>query len=119
MTFEDHLNLQVSERHGDGVTIFCPIRPEFMNSMGALHGGITAAIADEAGWKALQDMFGKPVDCVTTELKVNYLSPIIGDKAFVRVYIVRVGKTLCVTRMDLFDERNNLTGIAVATYMLV
>jgi uncharacterized protein (TIGR00369 family) len=81
MPFENHLKLSVAERHADGVTVHFPLSPEFLNSQGVLHGGITATIADEAAWHAIENHFGKPTNCTTTELKVNYLRPIVGEKA--------------------------------------
>lgn len=119
MPFENHLKLQVAERHHDGVTVHFPISPEFLNSQGILHGGITATIADEAAWHAIENHFGKPTNCTTTELKVNYLRPIFSEKAVARAYLLRAGKTLCVSRIDIFDELNNLAAIAIVTYMLL
>ena len=119
MPFENHLKLHVAERHADGVTIHFAVTPEFLNSQGVLHGGITACIADEAAWFAVEHHFGKPTLCTTTELKVNYLRPIFGEKAIARVYVARAGKTLCVLRIDIFDDKNNLAAIAIVTYMLL
>jgi acyl-coenzyme A thioesterase PaaI-like protein len=30
---------------------------------------------------------------------------------------VRAGKTLCVSRIDIFDDANNLAAIAIVTYI--
>jgi acyl-CoA thioesterase len=119
MPFENHLKLSVAERHADGVTVHFPLSPEFLNSHGVLHGGITATIADEAAWHAIENHFGKPTNCTTTELKVNYLRPILGEKAVARAYLVRAGKTLCVSRIDIMDDSNQLAAIAIVTYMLL
>lgn len=119
MPFENHLKLHVAERHADGVTVYFPLSPEFLNSQGVLHGGITATIADEAAWHAIESHFGKPTNCTTTELKVNYLRPVFGEKAIARAYLVRAGKTLCVSRVDIFDDMSNLAAIAIVTYMLL
>jgi acyl-CoA thioesterase len=119
LPFEHHLKLTVADRHADGVTIHFPISPDFLNSQGVLHGGITATIADEAAWHAIEHHFGKPANCTTTELKVNYLRPIMGKIVIARAYLVRAGKTLCVSRIDIFDDTNNLAAIAIVTYMLL
>jgi uncharacterized protein (TIGR00369 family) len=119
MPFENQLKLSVAERHADGVTVHFPVTPEFLNAWGVLHGGITATIADEAAWLAIEHHFGKPTNCTTTELKVNYLRPIMGDKAVARAYLVRAGKTLCVSRIDIFDDTGHLAAIAIVTYILL
>jgi acyl-coenzyme A thioesterase PaaI-like protein len=33
--------------------------------------------------------------------------------------MVRAGKTLCVMRVDIFDDKKNLAAIAIVTYMLL
>lgn len=119
MPFEHHLKLTVAERHPDGVTIHFPLAPEFINSQGVLHGGITATIADEAAWHAIEHHFESQRNCTTTELKVNYLRPITGEKVIARAYLVRAGKTLCVSRIDIFDDAQHLAAIAIVTYMLL
>ena len=114
------LNLQVVEKHTDGVTIEFDLAPAYLNSQGVLHGGITASLADEAAWHAMESYLGYGTrSSTTTELKVNYLRPIAGKKVVMRAYLVRAGKTLCVSRIDIFDEQKNLAAIAIVTYMLL
>jgi acyl-CoA thioesterase len=120
LPFEQHLKLRVARKHSDGVTVHLTLEPEFLNASGNLHGGITAAIADEAAWHALENRSGYGTKrSTTTELKVNYLRPIVGKKVIARAYLVRAGRTLCVSRVDIFDEKKNLSAIAIVTYMLL
>jgi uncharacterized protein (TIGR00369 family) len=120
MPFENTLNARVARKHADGVTLHFALTPEYLNNSGVLHGGITASMADEAAWHAIESRFGYGVrNSTTTELKVNYLRPIVGKKAIARAYMVRAGKTLCVMRVDIFDEKKNLAAIAIVTYMLL
>ncbi|MBX9602559.1 MAG: PaaI family thioesterase [Bryobacteraceae bacterium] len=118
--FEDSLGLEVTEKHEDGVTIEVPIRPDLLNGQGVMHGGVIASIADEAAWQALEHHYGRgKYQSTTTELKVNYLRPLSGEKVIARAVVVRAGKTLCVSRVDLFDTEGRLGGLAVVTYMLL
>jgi acyl-CoA thioesterase len=120
MSFENNLKLRVSEKHDDGVTVEFDLLPHYLNSQGALHGGVTASIADEAAWHAIENKFGYGArKSTTTELKVNYLRPISGDRVTARAYLVRAGKTLCVSRVDIFDGQNALAAIGIVTYMLL
>jgi uncharacterized protein (TIGR00369 family) len=120
MSFEATLNLQVIETHPDGVTVEFALLPEYLNGQGNLHGGVIASIADEAAWQAIESHFGSGVrKSTTTELKVNYLRPIVGSKVFSRAYLVRAGKTLCVSRVDIFDEQQKISAIGIVTYMLL
>ncbi len=120
MSFENTLNARVARKHADGVTLHFPLSSEHLNTSGVLHGGVTASMADEAAWHAIETHFGYGVrKSTTTELKVNYLRPVVGKKAVARAYMVRAGKTLCVLRVDIFDEKKNLAAIATVTYMLL
>ena len=120
MAFEHQLNLRVVEKHQDGVTIHFDLLPHYLNSNGVLHGGVTASLADEAAWHAIENHHGYGVrQSTTTELKVNYLRPIAGNKVSARAYLVGAGKKLCVSRVDIFDEREKLAAIGIVTYMLL
>ena len=33
--------------------------------------------------------------------------------------MLRIGKTLCTARVDVFDDRDNLAAVALVTYMLL
>ncbi len=120
MAFENQLNLKLARKHEDGVTVHFELLPQYLNSSGNLHGGITASLADEAAWHAVENRFGYGAKkSTTTELKVNYLRPIVGKRVIARAHLVRAGKTLCVSRVDIFDEKKNLSAIAIVTYMLL
>jgi uncharacterized protein (TIGR00369 family) len=120
MAFEHQLNLRVVEKHEDGVTIDFDLLPQYLNSTGVLHGGVTASLADEAAWHAIENRFGYGArQSTTTELKVNYLRPIAGNKVSARAYLVRAGQRLCGSRVDIFDEQKNLVAIGIVSYMLL
>jgi uncharacterized protein (TIGR00369 family) len=120
MAFEHQLNLRVAEKHEDGVTVHFDLLPQYLNSNGVLHGGVTASLADEAAWHAIESRFGYGTrSSTTTELKVNYLRPIGGTLVSARAYLLRAGKTLCVSRVDIFDEASNLAAVGIVTYMLL
>jgi len=119
MAFEHSLAIRVVRKHKDGVTIQCPLRDEFLNSTGVLHGGVIASVADEAAWHAMLHAYKGERPATTTELKINYLRPIAGGKILARAYVLRAGKTLCVSRVDVFDTQKRLSAVGVVTYMLL
>ena len=118
-SFETLLKIRVVKRHDDGVTVSMPLRPEFMNNSGVMHGGVIATLADEAVGFSVDIHFKRKQRITTTELKVNYLLPVAGRRLSARCHLVRVGKHLCVGRVDLMDDRKKLVAIATATYMLL
>lgn len=119
MAFEHDLQLRVARKHRDGVSVRLKVRPDLLNSNGVMHGGVIAAIADEAAWHAIQNHFQRERACTTSELTINYLRPILGAVATGRAFLMRVGKNLCVTRVDIFDERKRLAATSLVSYMLL
>ena len=119
MAFEDDIRVEVVRKHRDGVTVACKLIDKLMNSAGVLHGGAIATIADEAAWHAMVHAYKSKRPMTTTELKINYLRPVAGKKMTARAYMLRAGKTLGVTRVDLFDAERRLAAVSLVTYMLL
>ena len=117
--FNDLLGIELVQTHRDGVTIQCRLRPDLMNGAGMLHGGVTASVADAAVGIALYHRFHGTRRFTTVELKVNYFKPVAEGVLFARSHLVRIGSTIVVGRVDMFDEDKRPVGLAVATYMFV
>lgn len=119
MAFETGLSVTITRKHKDGATCSTPVHDELLNSNGVLHGGVIASIADEVAWWAIQTVAGGERKMTTTELKVNYLRPIVGKKVISRGYVLKLGRMLAVTRIDIFDEKKRLAAHATVTYALL
>jgi acyl-coenzyme A thioesterase PaaI-like protein len=52
-------------------------------------------------------------------MKLNYLRPVVGGKITARSTLLRMGSTLCVGRVDLFNDAKELVAAALVTYMLL
>ena len=118
MRFNQLVGIRLVRIHKDGVTINCPVRPELMNANGVLHGGVTATLADAAVGIAIATRVGRPA-ATTVEMKLNYLKPVAGGKIVARSYILRMGSTLCIGRVDMFNDARDLVASALVTYMLL
>ena len=116
MSFEDSLGITVTRKHKDGVTCTGPVRPDLLNNNGVLHGGIIASIADEVAWNAILSHTDVRKSMTTAELKVNYLRPIGGTKVVARGFVLKLGRMLAVTRVDIFDAERRLAAHATVTY---
>ncbi|MEZ5354988.1 MAG: PaaI family thioesterase [Bryobacteraceae bacterium] len=116
--FNNLLGIRLKRRHADGVTIECPIRPDSANLAGTLHGGITATLADVAGGFAALAHYGdRPL--TTVELKLNYFLPVTGSRVTARSHVLRAGRTLCVSQVEIRNEQRKLAAVAIVTYMLL
>jgi acyl-CoA thioesterase len=86
---------------------------------GVLHGGVTATLADAAVGIAITQRVGRTAAATTVEMKLNYLRPVSGRKITARAHLLRMGSTLCIGRVDMFDDANELVSTALVTYMLL
>jgi uncharacterized protein (TIGR00369 family) len=118
MSFNQLVGIRLVRIHPDGVTIDCKLRPELMNAHGVLHGGVTATMADAAVGIAITTRLGRPA-ATTVEMKLNYMRPVTGGKITARAYLLRMGSTLCIGRVDLFNDTKELVAVALVTYMLI
>jgi uncharacterized protein (TIGR00369 family) len=119
MPFNKLLGVRVVRRHKDGVTIACAMRDDLKNTAGVMHGGVAASMADAAVGIALASHFGGRVACTTTDLKINYLRPVAAGKMTARSRLIRIGRQLCVGRVDLSDGEGKLAAVAIVTYILL
>ncbi len=105
--------------HKDGVTIEIKVRPDMMNGSGVLHGGVTATMADAAAGIATNRELGGTRAITTVEMKINYFRPVVKGVVRARSYLVRVGSTLVISRVDLTDSEKKLIGTALVTYIIL
>jgi len=85
--------------------------------MKAVHGGITATLADSVMGSVASRSTGYKV--VTTEMNVHYLTPGTGDRLIATASVLRRGKTLCVCECKIHNEQGRLVLAGTGTFYLV
>ncbi len=100
---------------GEGTVVLrLPAREDLTQQNGYLHAGAIATLADSAcGYAALTTM-PPDADVLSVEFKVNMLSPAIGDAFEARGQVLRAGKTIVVTRADVFAIRGGSEKLVAA-----
>ena len=116
--FNRLVGIRLVRVHRDGVTIACKLRPDLFNAAGVLHGGVTATMADSALGIAITMRLGR-IAATTVEMKLNYMRPVMSGTITARARILRMGSTLCIGRVDLFNDSKDQVGAALLTYMLL
>jgi uncharacterized protein (TIGR00369 family) len=84
--------------------------------MGLVHGGVISYLADNALTYAGGTALRVPV--VTSEYKINYLRPALGERLVARAEAVQIGRSQAVCRCDVLmvqDGRETLCAIAQGT----
>jgi len=77
-----------------------PLRTELLQQRGFAHGGVVSYLADNALTYAGGAAAGFAV--VTSEFKINYVRPAIGERLIARAEAVAIGKSQVVCRCDVF-----------------
>jgi uncharacterized protein (TIGR00369 family) len=98
---------------------------------GSLHGGVIGAVIDVAGGlaaslgllEALADLpdeeIGKRLARMgTVDLRVDYLSPGLGEHFVCRAESLRTGQKIGHTRMDFDNDQGELIAVGMGTYYL-
>jgi uncharacterized protein (TIGR00369 family) len=83
-------------------TIALPYRDDLTQQHGYIHGGVVGAIADSAGGYAGYTLMPTGTGVLTVEFKVNLLAPARGERLLARGEVVRPGRSLFVTRADVY-----------------
>ena len=98
-----------------------PIRADLKQQHGFVHGGVVSYLADNALTYAGGSIFpGQGV--VTSEFKINYLRPAIGEALVARASVIHAGKTQIVCRCDIHavvGEEEKLCAVAQGTIALL
>lgn len=81
-----------------------PVTDKVRQQHGFVHGGVVSYAADNALTYAGGSALGLPV--VTSEFKINYLRPAVGERLIARAHAVHTGKSQSVCRCDVFVLAN-------------
>ncbi len=116
--FISFLGLKITEADAarERVTMVCEMRPEFERGKGTgqWHGGPIAAIIDTVGDYALVMALRRGLP--TVNFRVDYLRPAIKTRLITTAKVRRVGKSVGVVDVDVFNEQKALVAVGRATY---
>jgi len=98
---------------------------------GVLHGGVISSVLDATGgltatFGMLKNMIGAPMDEIekriarigTIDLRVDYLRPGQGRYFLSTGTIMRAGRRVTVTRMELHNDDGTLIAVGTGTYVV-
>ena len=88
------------------VTLKIPITPDLLQQYGFVHGGVLGYAADNAlsfaGGSVMQ------MAIVSSEYKVNFVRPCVGDFLLAKGSVLHAGKTQAVCRADIFVSKDGV-----------
>jgi uncharacterized protein (TIGR00369 family) len=108
----EHGRAEIHVPHWDGIE----------QQHGFVHGGVVGMIADSAAGYAAMTMVPGSASVLTVEYKMNLVAPADGEKLIARGAVVRAGRTLIVTKAEVFaikEGKETLCAIMQQTIMVM
>ena len=90
--------------------------PNSINPHGNIHGGALATLADTVGGCCACSKGGI---CVTASSTIEYLRPATGGRIFCRATPKKMGRTLSVIQIEMFDEKEKLVLTGAFTFFML
>ncbi len=130
--FNQVIGLQITDISLEKVSAEFAMKPQLIGNTThqILHGGVIATALDTIGgamamsavYAALkgisrEERLMRIFKLATLDMRVDYLKPGRGQKFTTSATVLRVGKKVCVTRMELENEEKELIAVGTATYM--
>ena len=94
----EHGRTEIHVPHWDGIE----------QQHGYVHGGVVGMIADSAAGYAAMTVVPASASVLSVEYKLNFVAPADGEKLIAHGQVVRPGKTLIVTRAEVFAIKDGL-----------
>lgn len=104
--------------HGSCV-IEMPASPLILQDQGFFHGGAIGALGDTAGGIAARTVLAEPGHVLALEYKINFLRPGLGEKLVARGSVLRHGRSVIVTRVDIDCVVNGVAKLCAAVQQSV
>ncbi|ETX30208.1 phenylacetic acid degradation protein [Roseivivax isoporae LMG 25204] len=102
------------------VELEAPILPIARQQQGYGHAGLTFALGDTAAGYAALTRAPDGHEVLTSEIKINLLSPARGDRLIARGRVVKPGRRLIVVLSEVFaEDQGRETQIALLTGTMV
>ena len=82
--------------------ISAPIAAHLLQQQGAAHAAVAFALGDSAAGYAALSTMAAGAEVMTVEMKINLLSPAVGERLEAVGEVVRAGRRLCVVKAEVF-----------------
>jgi uncharacterized protein (TIGR00369 family) len=111
-----NLELVEADQASGSIAMKMPMRPEFERAAGTgqFHGGPIAALIDTVGDFAVALVVKGGVP--TINFRVDYLRPSTGPYLLAKATIRRVGRTVGIVDIDVYDDQERLTAVGRGCY---
>lgn len=103
-TMMETLGAQLGDLAPGFCQITAPILPIALQQHGSGHAGLAFSIGDSAAGYAALTMMPPNSEVMTIEMKINLLSPTVGDRLVAEGRVIRAGRRMVVVAADVWAD---------------
>ncbi|MFQ5525258.1 MAG: PaaI family thioesterase [Thermoanaerobaculia bacterium] len=108
------LSWEVAEERN--VPVRTKLRPEHINSVGRVHGGLLYAMADTGMGLTPATVLAPSARVTTVSATVLYLEPAVGEELVAESTLLHKGRRIASLRCEIRDEAGTLCAVAMGNY---
>jgi len=106
--FDEFLDFEYKKLNDHHLQVRLPIRDLFVNSMGVIHGGVIASLADVAMSNLVPANENGIQQAVTVDLNVSFLRPATGTYLTAVAHMEKQGRSLIHTECSIYNDKQEL-----------
>ncbi len=103
-TMMETLGASLSAVGAGRCTITAPILPTVLQQQGAAHAGLAFSLGDSAAGYAALTLMPEGAEVMTVEMKINLMSPALGERLVAEGRVIRPGRRVMVVAADVWAE---------------
>ena len=103
-TMMQTLGAELEEAARGRTRIAAPIADHVLQQQGFAHAALAFALGDTAAGYAALSVMPEGAEVVTVEMKINLLSPAVGDRLVAEGRVIRPGRRIVAVASDVFAE---------------
>lgn len=112
----DTLNISITEMGEGYCAIKVPYKKDYDGIFECFHGGLIMTAADTVACFAVMTLTGSEQMMSTTDMNIRFLAPCNTDLT-AEARTIKVGKTMCPTEINLYDDNRKHVAVAQVNYM--
>src|SRR5687767_1964256 len=118
--FNKHVGLKLGRLERDRAEVVLPFSPSLPTLADVVHGGAISTLADTAATVVSWTGVDEPTDFrgATVALTVEFLAAARGKDLTATARVLRRGRAICFSEVDVTEPDGNLVAKALATYKL-
>ena len=121
--FIHHLGIRIEEAIGGRSTLVLDLKPELMNTRGAMHGGVVMTMLDVCMAQAARSMVRHHGETdhgvMTIELKSTFMRGNTGNRVIARGHCVHRTPSLCFCEGEVVEEDGRILARGSGTFKVL